>query len=255
LYGALDLAHLLPFAASPEAVSSDAGGAALRRRRALGAAMSQFVLEDSIRLSAIETLIPARETESMLRRVVVSAAPGKEDSFAGWSDYAWRDMRSQDRILWETLGWNEEVWERERERRRKRFLPAASTRLPVFSRPHSSADGCSGEAKNPSGRTHAHARHVEVVRVAGMGHKNGVEYCAQHSRARCLPPPRLACPRTSTSSRSFAQISSRIFDPSLGTRCTRAGSRRRSWLAVLRVSARAFADHYKSTTTDGCTSI
>jgi len=115
LYGALDLAHLLPFAASPEAVSSDAGGAALRRRRALGAAMSQFVLEDSIRLSAIETLIPARETESMLRRVVVSAAPGKEDSFAGWSDYAWRDMRSQDRILWETLGWNEEVWERERE--------------------------------------------------------------------------------------------------------------------------------------------
>jgi hypothetical protein len=113
LYGALDLAHLLPFAASPEALSSDAGGAALLRRRALGAAMSQFVFEDSIRLSAFETLIPSRETESMLRRVVESASPGKEDSFAGWSDYEWRDMRSQDRILWGTLGWNEEVWERE----------------------------------------------------------------------------------------------------------------------------------------------
>ena len=93
-------------------LTSDAGGAALRRRQALGAAMSQIVLEDSIRLSAIETLIPSRETESMLRRVVVWGDT-REDAIGGWSDYEWRDMRSQDRILWETLGWNEERWEGE----------------------------------------------------------------------------------------------------------------------------------------------
>jgi len=74
--------------------------------------MSQIVLEDSIRLSAIETLIPSRDTESMLRRVVVWGDT-REDSIGGWSDYEWRDLRSQDRILREALGWNEERWEGE----------------------------------------------------------------------------------------------------------------------------------------------
>jgi hypothetical protein len=61
LYGALDLAHLLPLRCLAAGGVVRYGGGSLRRSRALGTVMSQFVLEDSIRLSVFETLIDFSE--------------------------------------------------------------------------------------------------------------------------------------------------------------------------------------------------
>ena len=119
LFGTVDMADALARVARVAATlhkddrGTEALDAALADRRELGDALTSLMTDESLRRAVKEVLFNQGSNAERINSNRWNT-PAWLNMHRTWHDYRWHEMREQDRILWGSLGWNRDLWGRQR---------------------------------------------------------------------------------------------------------------------------------------------